>query len=166
MIAAIDAHYREKFAKFVCITFDDWMDEAPKSVHTILLPEAGDYVPGEFYKRELPGILEVLKNLDLNELECIVIDGYVFLDEHHKPGLGGHLFEKTGGQIPVIGVAKSYFHQNEKLTVEVLRGKSKKPLFVTSVGMETAVAAEKINTMAGEFRIPALLKELDRLTKL
>ena len=63
-------------------------------------------------------------------------------------------------------MAKSYFHQNEKLTVEVLRGKSKKPLFVTSVGMETAVAAEKINTMAGEFRIPALLKELDRLTKL
>jgi deoxyribonuclease V len=166
MIAAIDAHYRENFAKFVLVTFGDWTDEAPKAVYTEILTETGDYVPGEFYKRELPGILEVLKNVKLDEVNCIVIDGYVYLDENKKPGLGWHLFEKLGRKIPVVGVAKSQFFNNEKLTAGVLRGHSKKPLFVTSAGMETGEAAARIEAMHGAFRMPDVLRELDRLTKL
>lgn len=165
MIAAIDAHYRKDHVKFVCVTFDDWTDTAPKAVHSLTLPEAEGYVPGGFYKRELPGILEILKKINLAMVECIVIDGYVYLDDAGKLGLGGHLFEKLGSEIPVIGVAKSVFHKNEKLAVQVFRGKSRKPLYITGVGIEPAAAATKIEAMAGQYRMPDILRELDRQTK-
>ena len=45
--------------------------------------------PGQFYKRELPCILELLKQV--NPLpNYIVIDGYVYLGGDEKPGLGKH----------------------------------------------------------------------------
>jgi hypothetical protein len=51
------------------------------------------------------------------------------------------------------------------LKAEVLRGKSKKPLYVTAMGMLLERAADRVRTMHGEFRMPHLLSELDRLTK-
>ena len=122
-------------------------------------------MPGEFYKRELPCILELLKQTDLNHVEAIVVDGYVILDNNGKIGLGGHLFHALGGTIPVIGVAKTNFASNTRHVVRLLRGDSQRPLFVTAMGMDVLVAANHVRSMAGEFRMPTLLKEVDKISK-
>ncbi|MEM6686709.1 MAG: endonuclease V, partial [Bacteroidota bacterium] len=78
MIAAIDIHYKENYAKAVCAIFD-WSDATPKQVHTTIIDEVAPYVSGEFYKRELPCILKVLEEVLLDTLEAIIIDGHVFV---------------------------------------------------------------------------------------
>jgi deoxyribonuclease V len=47
---------------------------------------------------------------------------------------------------------------------EVLRGQSRQPLFVTSVGLEDD-AAQCVRKMHGEFRMPTLLKRVDQLCR-
>lgn len=165
MILATDIYYYDDKAKAVAVAFERWTDEQPTQVFTCQLDKVEEYVPGEFYKRELPCILEVLKQTDLNQVEIIVVDGYVILDNNGKIGLGGHLFHALGGKIPVIGVAKTNFARNTRHVVEVLRGDSQRPLFVTTMGMGVSEAANHIRSMAGEFRFPTLLKEVDSISK-
>lgn len=165
MIIAIDVYYKNGRAKSVSIEFDNWTDEQPTQIHTVELDGIAEYVPGEFYKRELPCILKVLKKSDLSSVEAIVVDSYVQLDDDGKLGLGGYLYHHLEEQIPVIGVAKKKFHTLNKLGAAVLRGESKKPLYVTAAGMELEEAANKVQGMAGEFRFPELLKILDGVTK-
>lgn len=123
------------------------------------------YIPGEFYKRELPCILKVIEKVNLAELEAIIIDGYVFIDNEKKFGLGGYLWESLNKKLPVIGVAKTSYMGNKDTIVELLRGESKNPLYISSIGIELNKAVELIKSMHGEYRIPTLLKELDKLTK-
>ena len=95
--------------------------------------------------------------------ETIVIDGYVFLDDEQRPGLGKHLFDSLEGQIEVIGVAKRSFSGVGEAH-EVLRGESVKPLYITTTGcLETAKS--NIASMFGEYRIPWLLKRADQLCR-
>ena len=98
-------------------------------------------------------------------VSVIVVDGVVVLDDAGKPGLGGRLYEYLDQKIPVIGVAKTNFAQNVANKRAVVRGESTRPLFVTALGMDLDTAADLIKSMHGEFRMPSLLKELDRLTK-
>jgi deoxyribonuclease V len=107
----------------------------------------------------------LLNQIDLENIEAIIVDGFVYLDDDKKHGLGGHLYEKLNGKIPIIGVAKTNFASIEKDKKPLLRGDSAKPLFITSIGIDLEEAFQKVETMAGEFRMPTLLKELDRLTK-
>ena len=165
MIIAIDVYYKNNRAKSVSIEFDNWTDEKPTQIHTVELDGIAEYVPGEFYKRELPCILKVLKKSDLSKVEAIVVDSYVQLDDDGKLGLGGYLYHHLEEKIPVIGVAKKKFHTLNKLGAVVLRGESRKPLYVTAAGMDLAEAAEKVRGMAGEYRFPELLKILDGVTK-
>ncbi|MCL9807748.1 endonuclease V [Flavobacterium luminosum] len=80
--------------------------------------------------------------------------------------MGGYVWELLGKKIPVIGVAKNTFHSN-KSTVEALyRGDSNKPLYVSVLGMERAVAVTHLQNMHGDFRIPSILKVLDTITKI
>lgn len=143
---------------------------------------AADYVPGQFYRRELPLILHALADYGLAaprlpgcralpplpdpapllqpaDIEAIVIDGYVRLGEDKRPGLGGYLYAALDGTIPVVGVAKTYFRGTA--AVPVLRGASKRPLFVTAAGYDAERAAERVRRMAGDFRIPETLKVVD-----
>ena len=64
MIVAIDVHYRTTFAKVVAIEFDQWTDKIPTKISETILEEVAAYVPGEFYKRELPCLLEIIKQID------------------------------------------------------------------------------------------------------
>ena len=59
------------------------------------------------------------------------------------------------------------YHENssEYTVIKVLRGVSKNPLWVSAVGIETNLAAHKIENMHGEHRIPAILKKVDQLTR-
>lgn len=109
--------------------------------------------------------MSVLNQINLENIEVIIVDGFVYLDDDKKYGLGGHLYEKLNRQIPIIGVAKTNFASIEKNKKALYRGDSIKPLYITSIGIDLEEAFKNIESMHGEFRMPTLLKELDRLTK-
>lgn len=165
MIIAIDVYYRENFAKAVAIEFETWQDEKASKVYEVQINKAAEYIPGQFYKRELPCILKVLEKTSLESTDVIVVDGYVTLSNEGKFGLGMYLYEALNQKIPIIGVAKKSFKDNEQQVRKVLRGESKNPLYVTSVGFDLDKAAKLIEQMKGEYRIPTLLKILDQHTK-
>ena len=165
MIVAIDVHYKENTAKAVGAIIQNWGDAAAVE-HIIRYIDAVDeYEPGAFYKRELPCIMEVLNQIDLLTVTYIVVDGFVVLDDVGKPGLGAYVYESINRKIPVIGVAKSNFHQNLINVIPVLRGESHNPLYVTAVGIDLQQAGDFVKNMHGEFRLPTVLKEMDRITK-
>jgi deoxyinosine 3'endonuclease (endonuclease V) len=165
MIIAIDVHYRETEAKIIALAFENWTDNMPTQIYTAITTEIAEYKSGMFYKRELPCIAQIMKQIDLEMVSFLVVDGYVYLDDAGKKGLGFYVFEHFEGQFPVIGVAKSHFFDNEKLVYPVVRGGSLKPLYVTAIGVDLETAAVAVKSMAGDFRMPTLLKKLDSLTK-
>lgn len=165
MILAFDTYYFENKAKTVCLVFDNWNESDKFSTFTEILEDINEYIPGEFYKREMPCILSLFQNIHIPNIEAIIVDGFVFLDDHNKLGLGGHLYEALDCKIPVIGVAKTNFATITRNKMALCRGESKNPLYITSIGIDPEIATEKIRNMSGKYRIPTLLKELDRLTK-
>ncbi len=161
MIAAFDVHYgKDRTASAAAVIFKDYSDAAPVDTVTRMVHGTADYIPGSFYKRELPCLLELIKCIKFPLTEAIV-DGYVMLDS--RPGLGQHLYMELGGRTPIIGVAKNRYPGTE--AVEVLRGDSRMPLFVTSAGITAVEAAERIKRMQGRYRFPTLLKLADRLAR-
>jgi deoxyribonuclease V len=163
MIACIDVGYQEKSALAACITISDWKASAPLASHSVAIQSVEEYVPGLFYKRELPCIEAVLNDLGAKP-DLIVIDGYVWLDTLGKKGLGAHLFEHLNGAIPVIGVAKTSFATATN-AIEVFRGQSTRPLWVTAIGPNESDAARFVRSMHGNHRIPTILKLVDQLSK-
>lgn len=165
MILAFDTYYFENKAKTVCLVFENWSDLKELDIFSETLENMKEYIPGEFYKREMPCILSLLQKIDYQSIEAIIIDGFVFLDDNGKLGLGGHLYEALNHKIPIIGVAKSNFATINRDKKELCRGQSNNPLYITSIGMDLDDATEKIRSMSGAYRMPTLLKELDKLTK-
>jgi deoxyribonuclease V len=127
---------------------------------TVTLTEVAPYQPGAFYTRELPALKAVLDGQ--GPFELLIIDGYVQLSVDGRPGLGAHAHEAFG--IPVVGVAKTFFHSATH-ALEVRRGEAVKPLYVTSVGIPVDEAADLIRAMAGPFRMPDALRRVDALTR-
>jgi deoxyribonuclease V len=163
MIASLDVDYRPDATVAACVLFQDWGD-AVEAAHLVDRgPPAEAYVPGEFYRRELPALLRVLARVPA-PLATVVIDGYVWLEGEERPGLGAHLYEALGRRVPVIGVAKTAFLAS-RVAVPVLRGTSQRPLLVTAVGMDAQDAAACIQRMQGPSRLPTLLKRVDRLCR-
>jgi deoxyribonuclease V len=165
MILAFDTYYFDNKARTICLAFDSWTTTDNFVIYSEILEDIEDYTSGEFYRRELPCILSLLKKINIDKIEIIVVDGFVFLDDVNKLGLGGYLDRHLESKIPIIGVAKNNFATIQKNKRILLRGESKKPLFVTSIGIDIDKATEHIKSMAGNFRIPTLLKHLDSLTK-
>lgn len=165
MILAFDSYYFENKAKTVCLQFADWNDKIPAQIFSEIKEDVNEYESGAFYKRELPCILSLLNKINLDEVTIIIVDGFVYLDDEYKLGLGAHLFNALENRIPVIGVAKTNFAQINNLKREVYRGESKKPLYITSVGVDIDEASAYVQSMYGQYRIPDLLKQLDSMTK-
>ena len=165
MILALDTYYFEDKAKTVGLEFANWTDKIETNIYAETLENVVDYTSGEFYKRELPCILSLVERCNLKEYEVIIVDGYVYLDDAGKFGLGGYLYVSLYQEIPIIGVAKTNFFTINKNKKRLLRGESNKPLFITSIGIDLNDATERIRIMDGAFRIPTLLKKLDRLTR-
>lgn len=163
MLACVDVDYRPDATVAACVVFRAWEDEAEAAHFVDRGPPAEPYVPGEFYRRELPALLRVLA-LVPDPLTTVIIDGYVWLAGEDRPGLGAHLYEALERRVPVIGVAKTAFHAS-RLAVPVLRGASQRPLLVTSVGVDVQAAAASIQHMHGPSRLPTLLKRVDRLCR-
>src|SRR5262245_17577324 len=132
MIFLVDVAYSESGGVAAGVLMRGWTDIAPSREIVVRIPHVEDYVPGEFYRRELPCIEAALKEVH-ETLECIVIDGFVTLGSPARNGLGAMLWEKLERRVPVIGVAKSKFFGAPDETI-LLRGASQRPLFVTAAG--------------------------------
>ena len=168
MILAFDSYYYgTNKAKTVCLVFEDWISNVSYKVYTEILENVSEYISGQFYKRELPCIISLLDQIKKDNIavDFIIVDGYVYLDDSKKLGLGGHLYYTLNEEIPIIGVAKTKFSFIDNLKVDLLRGESKIPLYITSIGIPLQEASQSIHSMHGKFRMPTLLKEMDRLTK-
>lgn len=160
-MAAFDVHYREDgVASAAAVCFHDFADAAYSKAYHHILPVPGSYVPGAFFRRELPCILALLERIEI-PLKVLLIDGYVRLDA--RPGLGQHLFEACAGRCAVIGVAKSRYRGAQGAAVH--RGGSRRPLYVTAAGIDLESACRAIRRMHGPHRIPTLLRQVDRLAR-
>ena len=161
MLACIDVDYRpDGSARTAALLFGSWSDERESGTRLHTSPQVAAYQPGAFYRRELPCLLAVLEPL-ADQLEVVVIDGYVTLDAAGRPGLGWQLFGALEQRVAVVGVAKTAF-QGSLHALPVQRGHSQRPLFVTAAGLDPAQAADFVRQMAGPHRLPTLLKRVDQ----
>jgi deoxyribonuclease V len=163
MIACTDVHYRPTHATAACLLFRDWADDRACLESTERIDERASYQPGRFYRRELPALVSVLGQLP-ERPDVIIVDGYVWLGQDSDPGLGAYLYEALSGAAAVIGIAKTRFKEGPAVRA-VRRGISARPLYVSAAGMELNEAAERLVQMHGAFRIPTLLKKVDRLCR-
>jgi deoxyribonuclease V len=163
MILIVDVGYSGAGGTAAGVLLRDWRDAKPAREIVVPIAHVEDYVPGEFYRRELPCIEAVLEQLDV-ALACIVIDGYVTLGSPPRDGLGQILWEKLNREIPVVGVAKTKYIGAPSET-ELLRGQSTRALFVTAAGMSIAEAKRHVLSMAGEHRLPVMLQHVDGLSR-
>jgi len=159
---AIDVQYVDTTAYVAGVAFNKWHAKSATAEYSSTVENIAEYEPGSFYKRELPCILSLLKEHKLAP-KTIVIDGYVYLDGKQAPGLGKKLFDALGAKTEIIGVAKKPF-VNIGDDFALVRGESKKPLYVTSTGNVVA-AISSIKGMHGANRIPVLLKRADQLCR-
>lgn len=164
MLLAVDVHYdpQGEWARTGVLVFKNWA--APESVAEFVttLDEVSPYESGAFYKRELPCILPLIQQvLSDFPIKTIVVDSFVDLAED-APGLGRHLHTQLGCEIEVVGVAKNDFVG--ATATPILRGISRKPLWVSST-QEHTIAAAGVASMVGDSRIPLLLKRADSLAR-
>jgi len=175
---AIDAYYVGDICHVVGGIFNKWTDEHVSEFIYADVKVDSDYIPGEFYKRELPGILKLLEQIDLNKFDKIIIDGYVYLQERIsefkyklRPGLGRHLYAVIKDKYPkieIIGVAKTLYGEANNDGLEYglcYRGNSKKPLYITSTKRRGKNPNYLVKKMSGDYRIPTIIKEVDAETK-
>jgi deoxyribonuclease V len=161
MNASIDVYYACGRAAVACVLFGHWTDSTPVDAVTADLAVPAEYVPGQLYRRELPCLLAALTRVN-HPIEHIVVDGFV----HVKggPGLGAHLHEALGGSSAVIGVAKNPLAIADQFE-KVFRGRSRRPLLVSAIGIDRVNAAEWIRSMHGPYRVPTLIKMADTLSR-
>jgi deoxyribonuclease V len=162
-IAAVDVGYLGSGALAAAVVFSRWEQAEADLICTSKIGKVAAYEPGRFYLRELPCILAVLQKLDRIP-DLVLVDGYVWLDESCRPGLGAHLYRALRPQCAVAGVAKACFYKGNNVA-EVTRGRSRNPLFITSVGIDIQEAAEGVRNMHGKHRIPTLLREADWVSR-
>ncbi len=162
-ILAVDVAYQQDRAVAAGVLFQAWEAADPLQEFTLRCAPAEAYVPGKFYRRELPCLLQLLQRVG-HDIDIIIIDGFVYLGADHKPGLGSYLFESLDRQVAVIGVAKSAFKETPASTA-LLRGNSQRPLYVTAIGIAEETARQGIRQMYGKSRLPALLQRVDHLCR-
>jgi deoxyribonuclease V len=159
--AAVDVHYPASGgARAALVLAGDRAFAEIVAQQTVFVPQAAPYVPGQFFRRELPPLRAVLAGVA--GIELLVIDGYVDLAPDGRPGLGAHVHGEFG--VPVIGVAKTPFAAATH-AVPVLRGQAARPLYVTAAGIPAADAARIVGEMSGEFRMPDALRQVDALAR-
>ena len=166
MIAALDVHYEEQGARTACVLFETYASESVVREFIVAFDEVAGYQPGAFYKRELPHLLRALEQVP-EPVKTVLVDGYVWLDDQGRAGLGKHLHGAlltAGREVSVVGVAKRPF-QGSAHARPVVRGAGKNPLYVTSEGVSLDDAAAGVMCMHGAYRIPSLLRRVDALCR-
>ena len=85
-IAFVDVDYKGAGARASCVLTESWEAESPTSTYIRDIEAVEPYEPGNFYRRELPCIVSVLRMLPLLP-EIVVVDGYVWLSSADRSGL-------------------------------------------------------------------------------
>lgn len=185
MILAIDVYYypQESWKSYTVsgVKFKSWDSKEPDEIIRFTKSKSDNnlciapYVSGSFKDRELPCILEFLKQENLKDVDTIIIDGYVILVNNELESintLGTSLYSELCvnglGHISVVGIAKSKYHDESMMieSVPVLRGDAIRPIYVTAAGwISSGEAAEKVRSMYGEHRLPDLIKLADKYSK-
>ena len=161
LFVAVDVHYLDDSrARAAVVASVDRRFAVIAYTSTAAVAVTAAYVPGQFYRRELPALQAVIPRS--GRLALIVVDGYVDLDAAGRPGLGAYVHAEF--EVPVIGVAKTPF-RTATHAAHVFRGRSGRPLYVTAAGMPIADAAHLVDEMAGPFRVPDGLRLADRLAR-
>jgi deoxyribonuclease V len=159
--AAVDVYYPESGGALAALVVSSDPEFGTiASEHTVRLDEVAEYRPGAFYERELPAMRAVLALG--GPVDLLVVDGYVHLDAEGRPGLGAHAYAEFG--VAVVGVAKTAF-RGATHAIEVRRGGSTKPLYVTAAGLDAAYAADLVRRMSGPYRLPDALRRVDALSR-
>lgn len=171
VLLAVDVAYRDDdrgtHARAAGVAFSAWTDERPLDEVVVALDDIAPYEPGAFFRRELPCIRAALEATRKkgHVVTLIIVDAYVDLAppdaKHPRPGLGRVVHDELG--VDVVGVAKTRFTGSG--AVEILRGESKSPLFITAAGVDVAAAAAHVRAMHGAHRIPTLLSRVDALAR-
>jgi len=133
------------------------------SEHVTQVNGVAPYQSGQFYKRELPCILALLEQIN-QPYDCIIIDGYVYLDGLEQAGLGKYLYDNLADKKPVLGIAKQGF-KGVTESHTVFRVSSKHPLYVTSIGIDVTKAKALVSQLSGNHRLPDIVKQVDRLSR-
>ena len=161
MILCTDVDYKEDGTAVAAgVTLESWSDDHALEEIVVHVDHVEPYVPGQFYKRELPCIQAIMA--ELTDVSLVIVDGYTWLSPGRK-GLGAHLWDALGGTIPVVGVDKAHF--KDTTATEVTRGTSKRPLYVSAQGMDDTDASILVANMAGPSRFPNMLKHVDHLCR-
>lgn len=166
MVLAIDTYYLPEEAHTVGVIFELGCSYPHDIIKSILPSDKySSYIPGEFYKRELPPILDLLRKISLNGIEYIIIDGYILLkdnDGNIKDGLGMHLSKALNGKHPpIIGVAKSNYCRTKEISYCKLSH-----LFIQGYPISNNIAGNIIKSMSwGVGNLPTILQTLDKETK-
>jgi deoxyribonuclease V len=155
----IDVSYLGNDGYVAGVAFSEWTSSTPLWEGKTIVHNVEPYEPGSFYKRELPCILAILKEVPI-AYDTIIIDGYVWLGA--EPGMGVHVYDALNKTCKVIGVAKTEFRN--ATSTKVSRNRCV-PLYVTSIGISEVEAAAAIQSMIGPYRIPTLLKRADTLSR-
>ena len=171
MIACVDVGYfaadarnpDRQTARSAVLSISSWDADIAVERCVVEVPDVADYVPGQFYRRELPCIVAALDAL-AQPYDCVVVDGYVWLGNQSEPGLGAHLFERLNRRVAVIGVAKNPFRRST-FALPITRGSSDRPLYVTAAGIDVGTAGRHVATMHGRHRMPTMLKQVDRMSR-
>lgn len=177
MILALDSYYKDDICNTSLVVFESINDDVPCYSDTIYTTITSEYIPGQLYKRELPGIIKILEKLQKDRpnlwksITIIITDSFITLKTGDKEwgGLGYHLKEyldSIGCNDKVIyGVAKSNFGDCDQISKLVYRGKSKTPLYVQST-YNNNKAANVIKNLHGKYRIPTMLKMVDSISRI
>ena len=83
VIACFDVDYKGDKAHIGGVLIRKWTDEKPFREYGKVINDIADYVPGQFYKRELPCIIQLLDEI-IEPIDLIVVDGYVWLTDEKK----------------------------------------------------------------------------------
>lgn len=176
MILALDSYYNNDVCNTSLVIFENIHSSSPVYTDTIYTAVTAEYIPGQFYKRELPGIIQILDKLMdehpeyWNNIDVIITDSFLRLktETDEWNGLGMHLYDylacKNQPKI-IYGVAKSKFGKCDEISETITRGSSNTPLYVQSTD-DMHHAAEQIKNMHGEFRMPTMLKLVDSLSRI
>jgi deoxyribonuclease V len=163
MILAVDVQYSKNNSIAGGVVFEHWQDERAQKEFISLIKGVAGYEPGKFFKRELPCILKLIAEHHLQPY-CIVIDGFVFLDGISEAGLGKYLYDALDSNVIVIGIAKKRY-KNIDSKYEIYRGSSRKPLYVTAIGIDIEQAKRNVLAMYGRFRLPTMIKRVDQICR-
>lgn len=163
MKLVVAVHIDGAQANAAAVAFDAWDAAEATTTYVSHIAQVDKAVRGELDLRELPCVMQLLREHGLAP-ELILVDGFVHLDGEETPGPGQHLYQALGGTVPIVGVSKRGL-PGLPAQFQVIREDEAPPLFVTCSGIDIGAAKARLRAMHGRKRVPTLLKLAARLAK-